>query len=55
MFNLNSWCLCFCCTEKERIAQEKYGKSYDELSTNEQKVGCHEPMTHVGHWLSVST
>lgn len=24
--------------EKERIAQEKYGKSYDQLSTNEQKA-----------------
>jgi hypothetical protein len=24
--------------EKEQIAQERYGKSYEELSTNEQKV-----------------
>lgn len=24
--------------EKEEIAQEKYGKSYKELSTTEQKV-----------------
>jgi len=24
-------------SEKERLAQEMYGKSYDQLSTNEQK------------------
>ncbi|GFH19097.1 hypothetical protein HaLaN_15992, partial [Haematococcus lacustris] len=24
--------------EKEQIAQERYGKSFDELSTNEQKA-----------------
>ncbi|KAL6761922.1 hypothetical protein V8C86DRAFT_741677 [Haematococcus lacustris] len=32
--------------EKEQIAQERYGKSFDELSTNEQKgVGG----VHGGH------
>jgi hypothetical protein len=27
------------CREKDRIAQEKYGKPFAELTTNEQKVG----------------
>jgi hypothetical protein len=50
--------------EKEQIAQEKYGKSYSELSTNEQKVGrtatgswcrCHITSHHMAvlHWAGL--